>query len=165
MVEDVLTKRLHMFDPERTILTAHPRTSPGYGETRFVMAPSSQELEPPKIPVRFIEAMNEHLAEIAERVSAGAIAVLMPDGAGWHRSPRLTVPDDIVLLALPPYAPEFNPAENVWEYLRGNLLSHRVWQTYDAILDANRDAWNKLMQMPSRIASVTRREWAKTVNR
>jgi transposase len=83
------------------------------------------------------------------------------DGAGWHSSPRLTVPDNIVLLPLPPYAPELNPVENVWEFLRGNLLSHRVWASYDDILEACRDAWNKLMQMPDRIASITRRPWAK----
>ena len=108
-----------------------------------------------------VEAMNEHLAEISQCVSLGAIALLVLDGAGWHSSPRLTLPDNIVLLALPPYAPELNPVENVWEFLRGNLLSHRVWQTYDDILEACRDAWNRLLQMPDRIASITRRSWAK----
>jgi DDE superfamily endonuclease len=67
-----------------------------------------------------IEAMNEHLGEISRRVSVGAIALLVLDGAGWHSSPRLKVPDNIVLLPLPPYSPELNPMENVWEFLRGN---------------------------------------------
>jgi putative transposase len=110
-----------------------------------------------------IEAMDEHLAEISRRVSAGAIAVLVLDGAGWHRSARLQVPDNIALLPLPPYSPELNPVENVWEFLRGNWLSHRVWDTYEAILDACHDAWNKLMQSPERIASLTVRPWAKPV--
>ncbi len=68
-----------------------------------------------------VAAMNEHLAEISHCVSSGAIAVLVLDGAGWHRSPRLKVPDNVVLLPLPPYSPELNPVENVWEYLRGEL--------------------------------------------
>lgn len=51
-----------------------------------------------------IEAMNEHLAEISRRVSIGAIALLVLDGAGWHSSPRLKVPDNIALLPLPPYS-------------------------------------------------------------
>ena len=51
-----------------------------------------------------VEAMNEHLAEISQCVSLGAIALVVLDGAGWHRSPRLEVPDNIVLLPLPPYA-------------------------------------------------------------
>jgi putative transposase len=112
-----------------------------------------------------IEAMDEHLAEISRRVSVGAIALLVLDGAGWHSSPQLKVPDNIVLLPLPPYAPELNPVENVWEFLRANFLSHRVWDTYEAILDACQNAWNKLMEMPDRIASLTRRPWAKPVNR
>jgi len=110
-----------------------------------------------------IEAMNEHLTEISRRISVGAIAVLVLDGAGWHTSPRLDLPDNIVLLPLPAYSPELNPIENVWEFLRANFLSHCVWDTYDAILDACQSAWNKLMQMPERIASITRRTWAKPV--
>lgn len=110
-----------------------------------------------------VEAMSEHLAEISQCVSLGAIAVLVLDGAGWHTSPRLRVPDNIVLLPLPPYAPELNPVENVWEFMHANSLSHRVWETYDDLVEACRDAWNKLMQMPDRIASITRRTWAKAV--
>ena len=107
-----------------------------------------------------IEAMDEHLAEISRHVSVGAIALLVLDGAGWHSSPQLKVPDNIVLLPLPPYAPELNPVENVWEFLRANFLSHRVWANYDAIVDACCDAWNKLMRMPGQIASITTRPWA-----
>src|SRR5437764_14941780 len=55
-----------------------------------------------------IEAMNEHLTEISRRVSIGAIALLVLDGAGWHSSPRLKVPDIIALVPLPPYSPELN---------------------------------------------------------
>ena len=106
-----------------------------------------------------VAAMNEHLAEISRRVSVGAIALLVLDGAGWH-SPRLTLPDNIVLLPLPPDAPELNPMENVWEFMRGNFLIHRVWDGYDAIIETCCGSWNKLMQMPERIASLTRRSWA-----
>jgi hypothetical protein len=110
-----------------------------------------------------VEAMNEHLAEISRRVSVGAVALLVLDGAGWHSSPRLKVPENIVLLPLPPYSPELNPVENIWEFLRANFLSHRVWDSYEAIIEACCEAWNKLMQMPERIASLTRRAWAKPV--
>ena len=53
--------------------------------------------------------------------------------------------------------------ENAWEFLRGNFLSHRVWDGYDAIIEACCDAWNKLIQMPERIALLTRRTWATAV--
>ena len=110
-----------------------------------------------------VEAMNIHLAEIGRRVAEGAHAVLVLDGAGWHTSPRLRVPGNISLLPLPRYAPELNPVENLWEFLRANFLSHRVWDSYEAIVDACCDAWNKLMNTPERLASITRRAWARAV--
>jgi hypothetical protein len=112
------------------------------------------------MPAVNVEAMNEHLAVISQRVSVGAIAVLVLDNAGWHTSPRLTLPDNIVLLPLPSYAPELNPVETIWEFLRGNWLSFGAWPSYKAIVDACCEAWNKLMGMPEQIASITRRSWA-----
>ena len=50
-------------------------------------------------------AMNAHLAEIARMVAPGAHAVLVLDGAGWHGSKTLVVPDNISLLPLPPTVP------------------------------------------------------------
>ena len=73
------------------------------------------------------EATGLHLAEIGRRVASGAHAIVLCDGAGWHQQGgRLVVPDNLTLLPLPPYAPELNAMENVWEYLRGNRLSHKV---------------------------------------
>ena len=67
---------------------------------------------------------------------------------------------NIVLLPLPPYTPELNSTENIWEYLRGNCLSHCVWDTYEAIGDACCDAWNTLMATPDVIALIGTSEWA-----
>ncbi len=111
-----------------------------------------------------VEAMNVHLAEISRSVTEGAHAVLVLDQAGWHTSPKLHVPENISLLPLPPYAPELNPVEQVWAYLRANFLSHRIWNSYDAIVDACCDAWNKLINMPKRLTSITRRTWARAVS-
>ena len=66
------------------------------------------------------EAMTLHLRAIGAAVSPGAHAVLVCDGAGWHRTGgRLVVADNVTLLPLPGYSPELNPIENVWAYLRG----------------------------------------------
>ncbi len=71
------------------------------------------------LPYANIQSMNLHLAEISRCVEAGAHAVVTLDGAGWHRSgDKLKVPDNISLLLLPPYTPELNPQENIWQYLR-----------------------------------------------
>ena len=87
------------------------------------------------------DAMNDHLKEIGTQVAPGAHAILVLDGAGWHRTAKKpTVPDNITLLPLPPYAPELNPIENVWACLRANKLCALVWDTYGAIVRACRDA-------------------------
>jgi hypothetical protein len=113
------------------------------------------------MPAVNTEAMNEHLKEISTQVAAGSHAVLVLDGAGWHQAGgELSVPDNITLLSLPPYAPELNPMELVWEYLRGNKLCAVVWDTYDAIVEACRNAWQFLIDDPDRIRSIATREWA-----
>jgi transposase len=108
--------------------------------------------------------MNLHLQEISTQVTPGARAALICDGAGWHqRGGKLEVPDNIVMITLPPYAPELNPMENVWAYLRANKLCALVWDNYDAIVQACKDAWIFLINDPDRIRSIGTRAWA-TVN-
>ena len=76
------------------------------------------------MPHANMDAMNEHFAAIAQAVAKNAHAILVLDGAGWHTGKRLKVPANITLLPLPPYSPELNPAENVWQYLRQNQLAN-----------------------------------------
>ena len=104
-----------------------------------------------------------HLKEIGKEVAAGAHAVLVLDGAGYHASTALDIPANISLLKLPPYAPELNPAENIWEYLRGNGLGNIVFDSFNDIVDKSCDAWMFFANDKPRIASITKREWA-TVN-
>ena len=106
------------------------------------------------------EAMNAHLQEISRTVARRAHAVLMLDGAGWHVSSDLVVPDNITLLPLPPRAPELNPVENVWQFLRDNWLGNRVFTSYDDIVDRCCEAWNRLTDQPWKIMSIGLRDWA-----
>ena len=64
------------------------------------------------------------------------------------------------LLPLPPYAPELNPMENIWDYLRGNKLSKRVWNSYQEIVAACKDAWLFLLGDPKRIDTIAHRAWS-----
>ncbi len=107
--------------------------------------------------------MSLHLAEIAKRVAPGNHAALVCDGAGYHGAASLAVPDNITLVPLPPYAPELNPTENIWEYLRANKLSNTVFDGYDDIVDKTCEAWMFFANDKERVASVTARTWA-TVN-
>src|SRR3984957_19506636 len=106
------------------------------------------------------EAMNLHLAEIATQIAPGAHAAILVDQAGWHLSGGLNVPSNITLIALPAKCPELNPQENIWQFMRENWLSNRIFKSFDDIVDHCCDAWNKLIDQPWRIMSIGMREWA-----
>ena len=112
------------------------------------------------MPYANTEAMQVHLDEIARTVAKGAHAVLLLDRAGWHTTDQLVVPKNLTLVFLPSRAPELNPVENIWQYMRANWLSNRVFETYDAIIDAACDAWNRLIAQPDTITSIGLRDWA-----
>lgn len=44
--------------------------------------------------------------------------VMVLDGTGWHTSHSLKIPANIKLFHLPPYSPELNPVEHIWDYIR-----------------------------------------------
>jgi transposase len=104
--------------------------------------------------------MNLHLAVISAKVTPGRHAVLLVDQAGWHMSVKLKVPANITIIALPPKCPELNPVENVWQFMRDNWLSNRVFTCYNNIVDHCCDAWNKLEDQPWRIMTLGLRNWA-----
>ena len=102
-----------------------------------------------------------HLAEISRTVTPGAHAVLLLDQAGWHLSAKIEIPANITLMPLPPKAPELNPVENLWQFIRDNWLSNRVFRSYDDILDQCCHAWKKLLNQPWTIMSIGLRQWAR----
>ncbi len=112
------------------------------------------------LPCCTTEAMTLHLEEIARAVAPGAHAVLLLDQAGWHLSARLPVPDNITILPLPSKSPELNPTENIWQFMRDNWLSNRIFRSYEDILDHCCEAWNKLVDQPWIIMSIGLRQWA-----
>jgi transposase len=105
-------------------------------------------------------AMAAHLQEISAHVANGAHAVLLADRAGWHMSAKLEIPANITLLPLPPRSPELNPVESVWQFLRDNWLSNRVFGSYDDIVAHCCAAWTKLIEQPWLIMSIGLRDWA-----
>jgi hypothetical protein len=63
-------------------------------------------------------------------------------------------------MPLPPKSPELNPVENIWQFIRDNWLSNRVFRSYDDILEHCCYAWNKLVDQPWTIMSIGLRDWA-----
>ena len=107
-------------------------------------------------------SMNEHLALISGSVQPGNHCVLVLDGAGWHKSKELEIPENITLLILPPYSPELNPMENVIQYLKQNRFANRVFKDVAEVREACRKGWDWLCDSPTEIASIVNRDWATT---
>ena len=92
------------------------------------------------VPYADTEAMQLHLNEISRRVARGAHAVLLLDRAGRNTTTNLDVPENITPIFLPSRAPELNPVKTIWQYLRANWLSNRVFDNYYEIIRAIYDA-------------------------
>ena len=105
------------------------------------------------------EAMNLPLAEIATQVAPHGHAAILLDQAGWRLSGGLKIPSNITLIPLPAKCPELNPQENIWQFIRDNWLSNRIFKSYDDIVDHCRRAWNMLIDQPWRIMSIGMRDW------
>ena len=86
--------------------------------------------------------------------------MLIFDRTGWHTAHNLVFPLNLTPIWLPSRAPELNPVENVWQYLRGNWLSNSVIETFADIIDAACDAWRNLTARPDVITSIGMRRWA-----
>lgn len=106
------------------------------------------------------EAMTLMLAEISQAVPAEVHAVVLSDGAGWHIANDLEVPANLTLLPLPPYSPELNAIERLWQVMRETVLSHRLLTDTKHIIDACCQAWNALIRQPGRIRSTCGYQWA-----
>lgn len=100
-------------------------------------------------------AMQAFLDRFAATLPEPVHAALLLDGAGWHIAGHLAVPNNVSLVFLPPYAPELNPVERVWLYLRERFLSLCLFPDLNAIIDGCCQAWNQLTNETGRIASLT----------
>ena len=112
------------------------------------------------MPYADTEAMQKHLDEISQNIRPKAHAVILMDGAGWHKAGDLVIPENMSFMFIPPYSPELNPVENIWQFLRQTYLSNQVFEDYDKIVDACCTAWNKLTKEAGRITSIASRKWA-----
>lgn len=79
------------------------------------------------------EAMSLFLAHTAH-CFPNDYCLLILDGAGWHRAAGLQVPPSMELLTLPPYSPELNPVEHLWDHLRENYLGNRTFSSLDEVV-------------------------------
>lgn len=108
------------------------------------------------------DIVNRFLAQLSRTLASDVQAVLVWDGAGYHRANDLVCPENITLLTLPPYSPELNPVENLWHYLRSHHWSNRKYETVDDLFDAAEAAWRATCLNPETIRTVCRAHYVET---
>lgn len=104
------------------------------------------------------DCMQIFLDEISVRYPDDRMIMVL-DGAGWHRNESLIVPDNIQLLKLPPYSPELNPVEHLWDDLREKSFHNVVFNSIDALEDHLEEALRNMENDQDRIRSIVAWPW------
>jgi len=110
------------------------------------------------------EAMRLHLAQISQVTEAERHAVVIMDGAGWHTDAIADEFKNISIIKLPPYSPELNSIEQVWNWMRQHCLANRVFKDYQDIVDSVCHAWNSFTKSAARVTKMCSRDWAKLIS-
>ncbi|MBM4285042.1 MAG: hypothetical protein FJ128_07315, partial [Deltaproteobacteria bacterium] len=99
----------------------------------------------------------------AGQTYTGDFCSMLLYGAGWHRAKELRAPATIKLIPLPPYSPELNPVEHIWEYLRENSFKNFSLNSLDEVVDILADGLSFLSQPPEIVRSMTNFDWLNTL--
>jgi transposase len=108
------------------------------------------------------EARSVFLAEVSARHAQEFLGMVL-DGAGWHRAKRWQIPSNMKLIPLPPWSPQLNPVEHVWDEVREKWFANRVFASMDAVEEQLITALKALEGNMARVASLTGFEWIKNV--
>ncbi len=104
------------------------------------------------------DCMQLFLDEVAVRHPDDRIVMVL-DGAGWHQSGELVPPTNLRLLKLPPYSPELNPVEHLWDELREKAFPNLVFDSLDALEEHLESALRKMENDIARVRSIVAWPW------
>lgn len=102
------------------------------------------------------QVMNVFLEKLSEEYKDDII-LLICDGASWHKSKGLKIPQNIVISNIPPYTPEMNPIEQIWKQLRQMGFKNEIFKTLQDVMDRLCDTINDLTK--KMVKSITLRDW------
>jgi len=134
--------------------TAVRQTQYSYVYVIGAACPETGQAEAVIAPYLDTMIINQFLEQFSRALAPDVQAVLVWDGAGYHRSLQLVVPDNVTLVSLPAYSPELNPIENLWHFLKSHHWSNRTYPDYDALFDAAEEAWTDVCLQPHNIQTI-----------
>jgi transposase len=122
------------------------------------VSPHDGTLDSLVLPEADAEMMSIFLAEVSRRHPEEFILMLM-DQAGWHRAQALRIPPNIRLVWLPPYSPECNPVEHLWDEIREKWFANQVFHSLDAVEDTLVEALASLEKHQKDVLGLTHFDW------
>lgn len=129
-----------------------------YTHVFSAVCPSDGESYSLILPYADTHAMNLFLSELSKEYSQYRVVVVM-DGASWHKSKNLDTFDNISIVFQPPYSPELNPVEHLWEHIREKYFWNRSWKSLDDLEDALSIALNEVAQAKDIVRSFASFHW------
>jgi len=112
-----------------------------------------------RLPEVSTVAMNLYLADFSKQLEDDEHALMVLDGAAWHRANALEIPGNITLLIQPPYSPELNPMELVWGNGKRNYFCNRNFETIDDVEYAAEELWCRQTKNPESMRSLCGFDW------
>ena len=119
----------------------------------------ADELMAVALPEVSTEAMNLYLADFSKQLPRNEHALMVLDGAAWHKAKKLKIPKNITLLVQPPYSPELNPMELVWGNGKRNYFCNQNFETIDDVEQAADMLWLKQTQSAESMQSLCGFGW------
>jgi len=107
----------------REYIYAYSAISPKDGKIDSLIAPYADK-----------EVMSIFLHQVSARFEDDFIVMIM-DKAAWHTTGKLKIPENIEILFLPPYSPQLNPVEHLWDEVREKFFANKAFKDIDAVED------------------------------
>lgn len=110
------------------------------------------------LPTMQTECFARFLEEVSVR-HPDELNILVCDGAASHTTSHLQLPENVRILTLPPYSPELNPTEQLWDLIRVRRFSNQIYRSLDDVEHALVAELRALESQPATIATLTARAW------
>jgi transposase len=118
------------------------------------VCPSLGKMSSLILPYANTEMMTLFLENVSKEFLSNEI-IMQVDGAGWHKSDKLNIPDNIHFIVQPPYSPEVNPTEHIWDEIREKYLSNKIFNSINITMDKVCKGIQDLASKPDFIKSLT----------
>ena len=117
------------------------------------VSPLDGKFDSQVLPLVNTECMQLFITEIGKRYPEENI-VMVVDGAGWHKSKTFALPENLRLHFLPPYSPDLNPQEHIWDELRENYFHNQVFDSMDTLEVQHLRGLSQLEKSPQAVKSI-----------